>query len=192
MVLDGMIISIIVGFIRRGNLKELANLRIKGGLIFPILFVLEILIFIFQNRFPTLLFLSNYIYIFIYVLGLIFLYLNRNYKGFKLILLGVFLNFLVMAINGGRMPVSLDVAYMIDPVNAEYIKNGGMYAKHQVLTANTHLGFLGDIIPITHPYPKMQAISIGDVIMNIGIFIFVQWLMVTKHRTHFVKGGETT
>lgn len=190
MVLDGMIISIIIGFIRKGNLKELATLRIKGGMIFPVLFLLEIFVFLFQDRFSTLKTLSNTIYMIVYLLGLTFLYMNRHYKGFYLILLGVFLNFLVMAINGGRMPVSLDAASVLDPMYADSLKNGGIYAKHQALTDSTHLGFLGDVIPITHPYPKTQVISIGDIIMNIGIFIFVQWLMVTKHRPASIKGGE--
>lgn len=191
MILDGMIISIIIGFFRRGNLKGLATLHIKGGMIFPILLLLEILVFLLQDRFSTLKMLSNTIYIIVYLLGLTFLYLNRHYKGFYLILLGVFLNFLVMAINGGRMPVSLDAASVLDPMYADALKNGGIYAKHQALTASTHLGFLGDIIPLTHPYPKTQVISIGDIIMNVGIFIFVQWLMVTKHRPSSIKGGET-
>ncbi|WP_416828858.1 DUF5317 domain-containing protein [Ectobacillus polymachus] len=191
MVLDGMIISIIVGFLRRGSLKELASLHIKGGIIFPILLILEILVFILQDRFSTLMLVSNTFYMLVYVLGLTFLYLNRHYKGFYLILLGVFLNFLVMIINGGRMPVSLDAASVLDPMYGDALKNGGVYAKHQALTASTHLGFLGDIIPITHPYPKTQVVSIGDIIMNIGIFIFVQWLMITKPRSKTIKGGET-
>jgi hypothetical protein len=54
----------------------------------------------------------------------------------------------------------------------------GLYAKHQILTESSNLGFLGDIIPLTHPYPREQVISIGDVIMNIGIFIFIHRLMM--------------
>lgn len=84
-----------------------------------------------------------------------------------------------MALNGGRMPVSLEAATILDPAYASAIQNG-LYGKHAVLTDSTLLGFLGDVIPITDPYPKDQVISIGDIVMNIGIFIFIQRVMVTS------------
>jgi hypothetical protein len=94
-----------------------------------------------------------------------------------LIWLGVLLNFIVMIANSGRMPVSLDAAAILDPAFTTYLKEG-LYAKHQILTDASLFGFLGDIIPITHPYPREQVISIGDVIMNIGSFLFIQHLML--------------
>ncbi|PLS01425.1 DUF5317 domain-containing protein [Neobacillus cucumis] len=179
MVFDGIILAFIVGFLRKGNLRALAQLRLKWGWIFPILLVVELTVFTLQNNLKFLGQISGYIYIIVYVLGLLFLFMNRNNPGFTLILFGVFLNFLVMVLNGGRMPVSLDAASILEPGYLDVLKEE-LYAKHAALTDSTRLGFLGDIIPITKPYPRTQIISIGDIIMNIGAFLFIQYLMI-KH-----------
>lgn len=102
-----------------------------------------------------------------------------------------------MVVNGGRMPVSAEAALVLDPQYIELLKEG-LYAKHALLDESTRLAFLGDIIPVTDPYPRSQVISIGDVIMNIGIFLFIQYLMLHHSRNKVVddttlpiKGGET-
>ncbi|MDL4840446.1 DUF5317 domain-containing protein [Aquibacillus rhizosphaerae] len=173
MVYDGILLSIIIGFFRKGNLKFLAKPIFKWGWIFPILLFVQILTFYFQNKIALLGEISNYIFIFIYMTGLFFLWVNRHQPGMNLLFVGVLLNFIVMAINGGRMPVSEEASIILDPMYIEAIKDG-FYGKHALLTESTKLAFLGDIIPITSPYPRSQVISIGDVIMNIGIFLFIQ------------------
>ncbi|WP_223592284.1 DUF5317 domain-containing protein [Neobacillus bataviensis] len=196
MVFDGIFLSFVIGFFRKGNLRGLAQLNLKWGWMFPLLLVIELVIFTFQNDYKFLGELSGYIYMAIYVLGLIFLFLNRKNPGFLLILIGVFLNFLVMVINGGRMPVSLEAASILDPSYMDALKEG-LAAKHQILTQSTYLGFLGDIIPLSKPYPRTQIISIGDVVMNIGIFLFIQYLMLkhpssleVNNTSNSMKGGE--
>ncbi|MBZ5797754.1 DUF5317 domain-containing protein, partial [Burkholderia contaminans] len=48
------------------------------------------------------------------------------------------------------------------------------------MDASTRLSLLGDIIPLSKPYPRTQVISIGDVVMNFGMFLFIQNVMVVK------------
>lgn len=196
MVFDGILISLIVGFFRKGNLKGLASLKFRWGLIFPFLLIFQIVIFSLQNKVAFLGEISGFLFILIYVAGLFFLFLNRSHPGLLLIFIGVFLNFLVMAINGGRMPVLAEAALVLDPQYIELLKEG-LYAKHALLDESTRLAFLGDIIPVTDPYPRSQVISIGDVIMNIGIFLFIQYVMLHHGRDTAVddtvlpiKGGE--
>ncbi|MDQ6600391.1 DUF5317 domain-containing protein [Bacillus salipaludis] len=196
MVFDGIILSFIVGFLRKGNVRALAHLKLKWGWMFPLLLAIELTVFFLQNHFKFLGEVSGSIYIAVYVIGLLFLWMNRKNPGFLLILAGVFLNFLVMVMNGGRMPVSPEAATVLDPSYVTALKEG-LYAKHTMLTSSTHLGILGDIIPITKPYPRTQIISIGDIIMNIGIFFFIQHLMIhhplskgTKSVSLSLKGGE--
>lgn len=178
MVYDGIILSLIIGFIRKGSLRGLATLKIKFGWVFPLLFIFEFAVFYLENKVAFLGDISNYLFIVVYVIGLLLIWVNRKeHSGFYLIFLGVLMNFLVMVFNGGRMPVSEEAARILDPSYIEALKQG-LYAKHELLTKATHLPFLGDIIPLTKPYPREQVISIGDVIMNIGIFMFIQKLMV--------------
>lgn len=195
MVYDGIIIALIVGFLRKGNLQGIADLRLKAGYIFPFLLLLQIIIYIFQGRFEFLATISGTIFMVIYILGIYFLWQNRHHPGFLLIIAGVLMNFVVMALNGGRMPVSEAAAMVIDPHYIDVLKNG-IYAKHVLLTENTVLPLLADIIPLSSPYPRSRVISIGDIFMSIGAFYFIQYLMVTlKHentsKTNVTsKGGE--
>jgi hypothetical protein len=196
MVFDGIFFSLIIGLFRKGNLKSLPYLKFKYGWIFPLLLMVEILVFVFQNKIKILGQVSGYIYIVVYVLGLLFLFLNRKNPGFLFIFIGVLLNFLPIVFNDGRMPVSPKAASVLDPSYLDTLKNE-LYAKHAVLTSSSKLGFLGDIIPITKPYPRTQIISIGDIVMNIGAFLFIQYLMLRhpmsrKHTnsSFSFKGGE--
>jgi hypothetical protein len=196
MVFDGIIISFIVGLFRKGNLRAFSQLNLKWGWVFPLLLIVQLTVFTLQNNSEFLGQLSGSIYILVYIIGLLFLLLNRKNPGFVLIFIGVFLNFLVMVVNGGRMPVSVESAAVLDPSYIEALKES-LYAKHTMLTSTTHLGFLGDVIPISDPYPRTQIISIGDIIMNIGIFFFIQYIMVRHPLSKkndlsplSMKGGE--
>ncbi|MDC3417700.1 DUF5317 domain-containing protein [Aquibacillus salsiterrae] len=178
MVIDGIIISLVIGLLRKGSLSWITNPKLfKYGWVFPILLLVQLITFSFQNQFSWLGGISNYLFVLVYIIGLFFLWTNRDQQGFYIIFAGVLLNFIVMAVNGGRMPVSEEASLILDPMYVEAIKNG-YYAKHALLTESTLVPFLGDIIPITSPYPRSQVISIGDVIMNIGIFLYIQEKML--------------
>ncbi|ANB58643.1 hypothetical protein GFC29_717 [Anoxybacillus sp. B7M1] len=177
MVYDGILLSLLIGLLRGGNLKGIAHINLRGGWLFPILLGIEICIFMLQNKIDIIGQASNVLFLLIYVVGLIFLWMNRHQPGFLVIFAGVFLNFIVMAVNGGRMPVSIEAAQTLGREYVEILK-AGIYGKHEAIHASTVLPFLGDIIPLSPPYPRRQVISIGDVVMNVGAFLFVQHLMV--------------
>jgi hypothetical protein len=191
MVYDGIIIGLIIGLIRAGfrnGLAALSQIRIRGGWIFPALLVLQFCLFFLKDKVKFIADYNGYMFMVVYAVGLYVLFLNRKEKGFWWIFVGVALNFLVMLVNGGKMPVSLEAASVLDPVYSEMLKNGTVVSKHILLTDSTRLPFLGDIIPLTSPYPRSQVISIGDVIMNVGIFIYLNYVMVAhKMRASFVE-----
>lgn len=194
MVFDGIILGLIVGLFRGGlrhGLLQFSKIRLKGGWIFPILLIIQLIIFRFQKSSEFVAFASGYIFMIIYIVGLLFLWMNRDQKGFGSILAGVFLNFLVMAVNGGRMPVSLEAASVLDPYYVDMLTNRTVITKHFLLDDSTLLPFLGDIIPLSAPYPRTQAISIGDIVMNIGIFIYIVHLM-SGHKNTSDSDGEQT
>mgnify|MGYP005749909329 CR=1 FL=1 len=181
MVFDGIVFAIIVALLRGGSINRFAYLKIRAALVFPLLLSFQIIIYFTQNKIPYIGMFSNLSFMIVYVIGLYFLWLNRELPGFIVIFIGVLLNFLVMGINGGRMPVSIEASQILDPFYVEALKNG-LYGKHTAITEATKLTFLGDIIPIGYPYPRTQVISIGDIIMNIGAFIFIQHVMVAQKK----------
>jgi hypothetical protein len=181
MVYDGILIGFVVGLIRGGflrGLRSFSNIKLTAGWIFPLLLIVQFLTFYLQARYDSLIQYSGFIFMAVYVVGLIFLAVNARHSGFKLIFTGVFLNFIVMALNGGVMPVSAEAAQVLGGTFLADLQNNTVIYKHAILTESTLLPFLGDIIPLTAPYPREQAISIGDIIMNVGIYFFLQSIMV--------------
>lgn len=89
----------------------------------------------------------------------IFLTINRQLAGTLVAALGLALNVLVIGLNGA-MPVSEWGARIAaaDPADI-----GGI--KHEVMTDETVLPWLGDVIPI----PRWSVISIGDVVLALGV-----------------------
>jgi hypothetical protein len=191
MVYDGILIGLIVGLIRAGwknGLIALSQVRIRGGLIFPVLLAFQLLLYFLHDKVNFIEQYNGYLFMLVYIVGLYVLWLNREQKGIMFIFAGVTLNFLVMLVNGGKMPVSLDAASVLDPIYVQMLQDGTATSKHVALTGSTMLPFLGDIIPLTSPYPRDQVISIGDVIMNFGMFIYLQSVMLLhKLRTSFVE-----
>ncbi len=126
MVFDGIIFSIVIALFRGGSFKSFADLRLKNGWVFfPILLIVQIIIFSLQTKVHWVAVLSDYsFFLLIYVVGLYFLWVNRQHTGFHLILIGVVMNFIVMAANGGRMPVSEEAAAVLDPKFIQMLKEG--------------------------------------------------------------------
>ncbi|AEH48150.1 DUF5317 domain-containing protein [Parageobacillus thermoglucosidasius] len=177
MVYDGILLSLVIGFFRGGSLKGLAHMKLRGGWLFPLLLVVQFAIFALQDKVAIVAKLSNTLFLIVYAVGLLFLWINRKQPGFIVIFAGVLLNFIVMAVNGGRMPVSVEAAQVLGREYVDALQTG-VYGKHQAITSETLLPFLGDIIPLSPPYPRQQVISIGDVIINVGAFFFIQHLML--------------
>lgn len=99
---------------------------------------------------------------------------NIRATGFGLILVGLALNALVIVVNQG-MPVTRHalVASNQSATLDDLIHNGG--AKHHLADGGTSLQSLGDVIALGAPID--QAISIGDVCVQLGAAWFIVFAM---------------
>ena len=95
---------------------------------------------------------------------------NWKLPGFLLVLVGLWMNFLVIVVNEG-MPVTREA--IVDSGQVETLRalrdDGG--TKHHLATPDDDLVFLGDRIAV--PAPVRQAISVGDVVAYAGAMWFV-------------------
>jgi len=175
MVYDGILLGLIVGLLRGGWRRGVANLgriRLKGGWIFPVLLAAQVLIFIGQRRLEWLSDAGGIFLMAVYAAAIAFLWINRVKPGFKTLIVGVAMNFVVMLANGGKMPVSREMAVMANP-DAVSMLELGHGTKHVIMTESSRLPFLADVVPVTLPYPLPQVISLGDIVMNVGVFWFL-------------------
>ena len=113
------------------------------------------------------------------VLLLVFCWLNRRLAGVWLLALGLAFNLLVIASNGGFMPISPETASrLISPESLQTLQPGSRFGWKDILLfqENTRLIFLSDRLLPPKGFPYQIAFSIGDVVIGAGAF----WLMMTQ------------
>ncbi|NLK64107.1 MAG: DUF5317 domain-containing protein [Tissierellia bacterium] len=106
--------------------------------------------------------------------GLIYVsLLNIKNPFMMLIFLGTLFNFAAIAANGFKMPVYVS-EQLFDVEAKKMFLLSGKDLVHTLLTEETKLKFLCDIITLHPPYPFPKAISLGDVFLLAGVFAFWQ------------------
>ncbi len=108
---------------------------------------------------------------------------NIRRSGIAVVFVGAFLNFLVISINGGSMPLDPKVLG-IDSETALIPERGSGYLRWSKDTLQapetTRLGFLSDVFSL--PGPLKLIYSAGDVFIIAGILIYVLGLLLTRRR----------
>jgi hypothetical protein len=157
-----MPVAILVGYLAGGRLGNLANVRFRwpvSGLAGIALQFAPV-----AGTDGTLLLVGSFLFLFV-AAGV-----NRRLPGFTLILVGLWLNFVVIAINEG-MPVTRHALAASGQANTLSELRSGADTKHHLASDQDALVFLGDAIPI--PPPVRQAVSLGDLLAYAGAMWFV-------------------
>jgi hypothetical protein len=175
-----MLLSILVGFLRGGRLGALTSLPVRWGALAVGAFALQTF-FIYQK--PTLkvagewgwqegAFLSSY------VLLLLTAWANRRLPGMLLIGLGLLLNFAVMAVNGGWMPITPEALSKVGLAHLAPTLASGMrvYSSKDVILprGETRLWFLSDIFVLAKPFPVPAVFCVGDIACALGALVLLQ------------------
>ncbi len=170
-------LGLLIGWLRNGEIKNLTQLSLNGWpLIFFALLIQGVVLADFSLRTTYLNTFYSFLYLGSFILLLAFIYLHRTSKGLLIIGTGILLNLVVIAANGGTMPVD---GANIPPDILEALASGEKSPFYSLMNDNTALAFLGDRISID--YRPNQLLSIGDLIIAIGVFIFVQNGMLLKN-----------
>ena len=175
-------ISIAVGLLRGGKLRNLTEIRVTLWWLLPLGFLLlaaSAFVPSDMHELAVALILTSYLPL------LLFVWLNRDLAGMWIAGLGILMNFTVILANEG-MPV-LAAAAEIAGGSGDLV----LTAKHVLLTPATRLPFLGDVIPLPG-----AVLSLGDVFLAIGVGVFLedqirQPLSLFAHRVQGTPGSAS-
>lgn len=182
MLLDGFILSLIAGLLRKGKLRRFTRVPLRNVEVFAVPFLLQFAIFFGGKRsMPFFQEYGNLLYLGSFVLLLIALLLNHRILEFRIAALGVFLNFLVVGLNGGRMPVREELLEraMLSSYAVESIKSGEN-PQFTLLAEETRLKPLADVFVLPRPYPRPSVFSMGDLVITLAVVVLVQRVMCSS------------
>lgn len=182
MVIEPLILSLLVAKLRKGKLKNLENIEISGWYLLLIAAGIQIILSILKRRGIILNDGFYYLHILSYILMIICVILNIKKNSMKAFLIGVVLNFIVIFANNGKMPVSIDGIKGINNNISTELPTSDYNIKHQPINQDTKLVYLSDIILIPKPYPLPKILSLGDIFIMMGLFLFIQEAMVIDEK----------
>ena len=162
-------ISIVMSLLRGGRFLNLSEIQLRAWPLLILGFGMQMAADLLpndrswsHNTAVTMIILS-------FVPLLFLVWRNRQEAGMWLAGIGVFMNFTVIAINGGMpvLPGAATIGLGRDITALDF----DALPKHVLLDGSTRLAFLGDVIPVRI---IRNVISLGDVFLAIGLGVFVE------------------
>ena len=169
LILTVVVVALGLGFALGGRLSGFEGFRLRWWALGPVGLAMQLLPVPFEGEAGDVarvaLLIGSYVALFAFAA------VNLRAPGVPLILLGLAMNFLVIAVNTG-MPVSRDALVATDQEEAIAALDEVGIAKHHLASDDDVLLFLADVIPIGGPFD--QVVSAGD----LAIYAGVVWLVV--------------
>ena len=173
MLLDAAVLTVIVGIaIGGGRLGRLKALDLRVPWVFILAAAVQVGLMIAGARGtafgPGV---APALYVLTFVVVLLGIWANRRLPGMWLVGAGVFLNLLVIAANGGSMPVDRDLAVRAGSTVMVELLDSTAYTNHVAAGEGTRLRWLGDVLalPMVVPRPKFFCPgSVGDILVTLG------------------------
>ena len=157
-----LLIALVAGTALGGRVSTLSELRIRAAPLAIVGFAMQVVNP--PGRWPLALLFGSF------VLLTIFAVVNLRTPGFAVVLIGIVMNFAVIAVNGG-MPVDRDAIVASGQSGTLAGLSEGRGVKHHLAGPDDDLLFLADVIAL--PRPVAQVISLGDVFTYGGVSVIV-------------------
>jgi hypothetical protein len=179
------LLSGVIGLVRGGRFDNLTHLSIHWSALPLIALGLQILVIYGPGRseagaysLSALLVLSSYALLMVAVL------VNRQLPGMIALGLGAALNFLVILVNGGWMPVTAEHLTVSGLMSSSRILTSGQrvpFSKDVIMDGQEiHLRWLSDIFMIPKAGLLAMVFSVGDILMMLGLFRLIQFGMIEE------------
>jgi hypothetical protein len=176
-----LFVALAAGILIGGRPSALSELRVRFAPLAIVGFGMQLVNP--PGRWPLVLLLGSFVLLTIVALA------NLRTPGFALVLIGVVLNFVVIAANGG-MPVARDAVVASGQAETLAGLSEGRGVKHHLSGADDRLLFLADVIAL--PPPVAQVISVGDLFTYGGVAVIVAAGMRRRRDPSAIPVGEAS
>ena len=183
LLLASIVAAIVIAWKRGGRLSQLGQVTFRWWWLVPLIALGQALSIRYQSSDQRLALwhLRPLLMIVSYIILWVVVFRNRRLPGMWTVLLGVTLNLIAIAANGGYMPITPEALSRIGAGPAAYQMPPGqvVWGSKDVLLPRTEalLWFLGDVIVIPEPFPRPTAMSAGDLVLAVGVFLFIMRTM---------------
>jgi len=180
MILIALCLALLLGLVALGGrASDLTHVQVRWGWLAPLAFLMQAyLIFFPAERAGDVLSPRSLLLVASQVLLFVVIWQNRHLGGIKVIGLGLLLNSLVMVVNGGFMPITPETLVQIGyDGNASQLETGYIVGRTKNVVAEpgeASLWFLSDVMVIPRPFPIPTALSLGDLLIVLGVFFFLR------------------
>jgi hypothetical protein len=178
LLLWGLIAGIVIGWLSGGRLRRLNEIKLRAGWAVLGAMLIQFLIFPLGDRGPILPYATVPLHFASYALLALFLVSNLRHWPIAVMGVGLLLNLMAIAANGGYMPSSpaaLRQAGLVEA--AERLVALGREGNVVLMGPATHLNFLGDVLYIPRGVPFAAAFSVGDLLIGLGLAAFFPYGM---------------
>jgi uncharacterized protein DUF5317 len=146
------------------SLRPLADIELRWLWLPPVALAVQVVILVIVPGGSHT--LHAIIHVATYVMLLAFIWANRRLPGAIVTGTGAALNALAIAVNGGVMPRS-STAQRLAGLHVA----GGFH--NAAVLAHPNLLALGDVIPVPWPHPFQNVLSVGDLLIFVGLLILL-------------------
>ncbi len=180
MFIEALLLGIAAGLFRGGNLKSLRTVHIRMPVLLVAAFLIQLTLSLMMIMGSPFFIVHRLIfYAFSYGLLFVALFFNLRSKAVWLVVMGSLINFAVIFLNGGTLPVSAEALEKAGFLNRlDLIQAGRLVQYGLAEETGGWLGFLGKRLTPPALYPIRQVFSVGDVIISMGLFLWIQDLLL--------------
>ncbi len=156
----GLVFALVLG----GKLSRLADVRFRLSWTVPVALAVQVVIFSSDAGHQLTDGTRNALHLATYFLLTLFACANFRIRSLWLFLIGLSMNTLAIAANGGKMPISAEAARAV----------GVTAGSHSNVSVDApHLRFLGDVFALPVQFPLANVFSIGDLFIGTGMALFI-------------------
>ncbi|WP_425446286.1 DUF5317 domain-containing protein [Dethiothermospora halolimnae] len=179
MLVEIFILAILFGIIRGGKISRFSYLSFKKASPFILALVVQVAIVLFGlNGSGFILDYIKELYIGSYILFLIGFIININFRELWIVMIGVIMNFIPFVANGFKMPISTEGMNLAGFTETANLVNEGKVALYKPLTDATKYNLLSKTIVVPEMYINPQVLTVGDLIIALGLFAMIQSIML--------------